>query len=441
MKSRTLSLAFLAAGMATAPMALAGQKDMTPTPWQGSVGDPVPLDWLDSEQIAKAALKFGGQSMTDERARTIVEANGFQLISWLTCAGLPGCAVFEVQGKRDDRIFRYIVSDARCKTIGDPVVIEIDPRGRPDLLGRQKQQGQPSAARTATSRPTIDTTPAPTEMGSVSTLPAEGGSATSCFGGFTALIRARQHNQFAVDRFGYTYTNEETFQVIEQGRWVGVLTMTVAAWRAPVPNTGMTEKGSAYAWLDEDDAVLASDQDVMQMIAASGATDEQAKRDMCGDRRDAKRTDLKLAAEVTTSAVHLLPIPNQITVNLEPGGVGVSFGKAVDFYATARNISLAVADAAAQATYEDCMENPGRYDPVNFPPEPGKYSLEGYLGFEKLAPETITLTGSCPITQTNQSSVQVGDTICTTSTSYACVNEDNDCKCKKTSQERVCTSG
>lgn len=441
MKSRTLSLAFLAAGMATAPVTLAGQKDMTPTPWEGGLGDPMPPDWAERERIAKATLTFAGQGMTDERARTIVEANGFQLISWLTCAGLPGCAIFEVQGKRDDRIFRYIVSDARCWSIGDPIVIEIDPRDRSDVSVRQKQQGRAPAARTATSRPTIDTTPAPMDMGSGTTPPAESGNATPCFGGFTALIRARQHNQLVIDRFGYTYTNEEIYQVIEQDRWIGVLTMSVAAWQAPVPDTGMTERGSAYAWLDEDEAVLASDQDVIQMIAASGATDEPGKRDMCGDRREAKRTDLKLAAELATSAAHLLPIPNEITVNLEPGGLGASFGKTVDFYATARNIGLAVADAAAQATYDDCMSNPGRYDPVNFSPESGKYSLEGYLGFEKLAPEAITLTGNCPTTQTNNSSVQIGDTVCTTSTKYVCVNKDNACQCQKTSQERVCTSG
>ena len=101
MKSRTLSLALLAAGVATAPETLAQQKDMTPAPWEGGLDRPV-FDWAELEQIKKNTLKFGGQSMTDERARTIAEANGFQLILWLTCAGLPGCVVFEVRGKRDD---------------------------------------------------------------------------------------------------------------------------------------------------------------------------------------------------------------------------------------------------------------------------------------------------------------------------------------------------
>lgn len=438
MKSRTLSLALLAASMATAPGTVAQQKEVTPTPWEGGLDRPE-FDWAELEQIKKNTLKFGGQSMTDERARTVVEANGFLLISWLTCAGLPGCAVFEVRGKRDDRIFRYIVSDAYCMRVGDPIIGEID-LDRPDLAGRW-QQGRMPAARTTTSRPTIDTAPASTDMGSVTTLPAEGGNATPCFGGFTALMRARQHDQFLVDRFGYTYTNEEIYQVIEQDRWVGILTMTAAAWRAPVADTGMTERGSAYAWTDKDDAVLASDQDVIQMIASSGSTDKPSKRDMCSDQRDSKRVELKLNAELAISSLHLLPLPNGITANLQPAGLGVSFSKSVDFYATARNISLAVVDAAAQATYDDCMANPGRYDPANFPPETGKYSLEGYLGFEKLAPETITLAGNCPISQTNHSSVQVGDTVCTTSTKYVCANEDHACHCKKTSQERVCTGG
>ena len=100
---------------------------------------------------------------------------------------------------------------------------------------------------------------------------------------------------------------------------------------------------------------------------------------------------------------------------------------------------LAGVEVAVQATYNDCMENPGRYDAANFPPEPGKYSLDGYLGFEPLAPQEITLTGNCPMNQTNHSSWQVGATVCTTETRYICGEQASKCSCEQTAQETVCT--
>jgi hypothetical protein len=113
--------------------------------------------------------------------------------------------------------------------------------------------------------------------------------------------------------------------------------------------------------------------------------------------------------------------------------------KNLDYCGVARNINLAAVEVAVQATYNDCMKNPGRYDAANFPPEPGKYSLEGYLGFEPLAPQTITLTGNCPITQTENASWQVGATVCTTETKYVCGTQNSQCKCQQADQETVCT--
>ena len=403
---------------------------------------------LDQIEPTVAILKFGGQFMTDARAREIVGAAGFELISWQPCAPetsepisppAQGCAIFEVQGKQDDRIFRYIVSDEFCMHLQiDPnATTQIDPNVNTQIqsqgLGGRKLRRSRQAARIATPSSSPEAVASPRAS-------ADEKSTSHCFGGFTALLRARQHNHFSVDRFGYIFKNEEIYQVLEQDRWTRALTVTTTAWEAPLgAGSGMHERGYAYAWLDKNDTVLASDEDIINWIASSGSTDKPSRRDMCSDQRDTKRSKLNLAVETAQVACMTIPIPDEIEVSFEPGGVGVAGTKTTDYCGVSRNISLAVVEAAVQAIYNDCMENPGRYDAVNFPPEPGKYSLEGYLGFEPLAPQEITLTGNCPITQTKNASWQVGATVCTTETKYVCDTQDSKCKCQQTDQETICT--
>jgi hypothetical protein len=398
---------------------------------------------LDQINPTQATLRFGGQFMTDARAREIAGAAGFALISWQSCAPAAsgpiaapaqGCAIFEVQDKQDDRIFRYIVSDRSCVDlqIDRNTTTQVNPTqefgGRKLRRSRQATQiATPSSTREAVARPGAT---------------AEVKSTRHCFGGFTALLRARQHNHFSVDQVGYIFKNEEIYQVLEQDRWTRALTVTATGWEAPLgAGSGMHERGYAYAWLDKDDTVLASDEDIVNWIASSGSTDKPSRRDMCSDQRDTHRSKLNVLAETAQAACLVIPVPDEIEASFEPGGVGIGGTKNLDYCGLARNVSLAVVDLAAQSTYNDCMKNPGRYDAANFPPEPGKYSLEGYLGFEPLAPQEITLTGNCPITQTTQSSWQVGGTVCTTDTKYVCGMQDSKCTCQQASQETVCTGG
>jgi hypothetical protein len=398
------------------------------------------LGGLDQIEPTKATLRFGGKFMTDARAEEIVGTAGFELLSWQRCAAeasgpisLPadGCAIFEVQGKRDDRIFRYIVSDKLCMHL--EIDTEATERTKPNAHDAGMLRRSRQVARIATPSST------PASVGSPRAT-AQAKTTSHCFGGFTALLRARQHNHFSVDRFGYIFKNEEIYQVLEQDRWTRALTATTTAWEAPLgAGSGMHERGYAYAWVDDNDAVLASDEDIVHWIASSGSTEKPSRRDMCSDQRDTKRSKLNLATEMAQASCMLIPLPDEIATSIEPFGLGMSGTKNLDYCGVARNINLAAVEVAVQATYNDCMKNPGRYDAANFPPEPGKYSLEGYLGFEPLAPQTITLTGNCPITQTENASWQVGATVCTTETKYVCGTQNSQCKCQQADQETVCT--
>ncbi len=387
------------------------------------------LDPAIIERNAKLRLKFGGRSMNDERAKSIADAAGFTYISWNTCAGAPGCAVFEVQGKKG-AIYRYIVSEERCKPIGKERAGVGDPASI--------VSGAARTGRHAESNPTNPKSPSalPTPI-SEDDEPA---TPKNCFSQYTSLLRARQHNVFSIDHRSYTFKLEERYQAIVAERWEEVLTSIVGAWEQP-SSGGMTQRGTTYEWLDAAGNSLKQDSQVIEWIESSGSGPTPTVEQTCRSERDKVKARWTLAAEAGLTAVcAAIPLPTQISASFG----GVSASKSLDYCASNRNTALAAIEVAAAATYDDCIKNPGRYDPAHHTPVPGKYSLEGYLGFEPMIAEVITFEGNCPMTRTNKVTTDLGGGwICTTTSKYFCAKDsDNNCSCKKAGEdEQVCTQG
>ena len=83
--------------------------------------------------------------------------------------------------------------------------------------------------------------------------------------------------------------------------------------------------------------------------------------------------------------------------------------------------------------YEDCLENPGRYFPDDYRPEPFPLIVHEDNGFLPEVPEKMFLDGDdCPPYKTVITGFAVGSLSCTMETPYTCEkNNDGECQCDK----------
>jgi hypothetical protein len=360
---------------------------------------------------------FGGSLMDDSRARAIADHEGFNFVSWEGCSGVSDCIMLEVKGRQQGWVYRYVLVGEKCSPLSTA-----HPSGPAGDAGK---------------------------------------TADHCFGGYTVLIRARQHNSYSSYQNYYTARFEEDWQAIAGGKWTPFSTTISSAWEQPVPNSGADERGAAFSWLDPSGKVLQKDASVENIISSSGSQTGVTAKDLCQAQQDFKKARLTEKAEKKAELCTLVPIPQTISVTgggegtLEPEGVGgkisvnVGATKTLDFCALNRNIDLASALAAADQEYLDCLQHPGRYFPSSFPPEPAALDLTNVKGFEPVAPTKITIAGACPIDKKVQVEQDMGGGwVCTTTTTYTGCHpvkesdQQESCECtQKGSSAEVCTGG
>lgn len=440
--SRT-SFAWCAAVLTCGAIVATSAQAQTKVIVKGTTDSPLDLrGWAEVERIAKATLKFDGAEMTTGRAGAIANAAGFDFIGWQTCPSTDNCMILEVKGRKAGWVYRYTLLGERC-LIRRPTEIDLS---RPAPTG-----GLPA---TRTSRQ-AGRTVAHAAVKDVIAFPEdEDGKASGCFGGYSVVVRARQHSSYVANYIYYTGRHELIYQAVVDGRWTPFATYLTGVWQTAVEGTGMTERGSSYSWLDGDDKVLAKDAELVYWIASSGSETGDTAADLCQRREDSQRARLTAAAEPALAAACLaIPLPTAITIgaggsaNLQPGGVGPtisltgSASKTFDYCAANRNATLSVIEAVADAEYNDCRDNPGRYFPDKFAPEPDEFSLAGYLGFEPLTPTRVIAVANCPISKTDTEVKDMGGGWeCTVTTKSFCSVENDRCACKPSGpSETVCT--
>ena len=412
-----------------------------------------PLDqrgWAEVERLAKLTLTFAGTQMTNSRAGAIANTAGFDFVGWQTCPSTDNCMILEVKGRKAGWVYRYVLLGERCLISR---TTEIDP-SRPGITAdlpsarTSRQAGRSAAAGVGT------------DVGSIRddfTFPEdEDGEASGCFGGYSVVVRARQHSSYVASYIYYTGRQELIYQAVADRRWIPFATYLTGVWQTAVEGSGMTERGSSYSWLDGDDKVVAEDAEQVQWIASSGSEAGDTAADLCQRHENSQRTKLTQAAEPALALVCLaIPLPQTITIggggsaNLQPGGVGGtislngSASKTFDYCAANRNIALSQIEATVDAEYNDCRENPGRYFPDKFAPEPDELSLAGYLGFEPLTPTRLIAVANCPIAKTDTEVKDMGGGWqCTVTTKSFCSVKNDECECKPSGpSETVCTGG
>ncbi len=397
-----------------------------------------------NENAVECPPIFDGVAMTDDRAASIAGAAGFELQDWRGCAGIDECLLMFV---RDDAEadFVYVVGSENCIDHSfDPGTTLESPRStvgvnRDVLVARESRRPVDGRARTA--------------LGEVDTrADLNDRSTVDCFGGETALLRARLTRSLSIDNLNLAFQGEnfwespDTSPTIPHSRqgagWLPRATERFLAfqqWTPPVPEEhrgGVDLRGHAYEIVDPQGVVLGSDETSYIVNEASGG--KQSKKEMCQGEQDRFETR---AAPLSGSAVDLVcavtPMADRYTVS----AVFLSGTKDVPYCNFFHNLSSELTGIYSQSVYDDCMENPGRYDP-DYPPEPNPYSLAGYLGTDPLvAPELILAVVSCPITYTDVISYRVAGNDCVRTTKYVCAEQNDACTCDQPATDLVCTGG
>ncbi|WP_138933018.1 hypothetical protein [Roseovarius arcticus] len=383
--------------------------------------------------------------MTDDRAASIASAAGVELMEWRGCAGIDDCLLMSVMDDEEEE-FVYVISSENC------VEIEIDlddPRAGP--ITRDPSRPFKHSARRGSKAASART-------GSVEGKPENrtnpvGHTNNDCFGGETAVLRARISRSLSIDNLNLAFHGENIWEVPDTtgiyellfpdgDGWKPLATERFLAfqqWTPPVPDehrAGVDQQGHAYEIVDPQGVVLGSDEESYIVYEASG--DTQTKKEMCQGEQD--RFD-KRTAPLSGSAVDLVcgatPMFDRITFS---AGF-VSGTKEVPYCDFFHDLASELTGYYSQSVYDDCMENPGRYDP-DYPPEPGPYSLAGYLGTAPVVALQIILPlASCPISHTKVIGYRVGGLDCTQTTKYICAEQNDVCTCDTPATDEVCTGG
>jgi hypothetical protein len=315
--------------IAIATLNAAGEERRGISPDKGPLEDPgtVPVE----DALESLVQTFAGERLTKARAKQIVEAAGLTFLSFYRCAfPADDCAIFEVQGPRGVG-FQYQVSSERCRhVITDPV------------LTRGKPAPSPSA-----------------------------GNLSPCFAGYTAFIRARHHNTLFADHTGSSMSLSNYYQIMQNGRWTDVASMTTSAWNLIEWGHGTHHIGWAYDIRDANGHLLAGDGYQVDAIASTGANGE-TKQEACGRRRKSLVDDHLLVNAKIFASCKMAPFPDNGSVTVG-GSVEVvelqgTLGKNNDVCANNQQVMDRWAEVAGNALYDDCVLYPGHYFPADFTP-------------------------------------------------------------------------
>jgi hypothetical protein len=384
-------------------------------------------------------ILFGGTAMTEPRAERLASAAGFQLLDWHACDDverIDNCVMLVVRNDAGEE-YAYVVSADSCVELTvDPSANVQSPRANPrDAAQPVRRAGNRETARTATGRPEVDSWPY-TEV------------RAHCFGSRLALLRARQTKGLLIDHDNLFFYAQNVWEIPQHRPTVRIdpdddgwsvrateKLMAFEQWLPPseVGLSGMTSRGHAYELIDGAGRTLGSDGETVNSIAGSG--DTRTKEEMCKAQQERLQTR---TAPIKGSLVDVLcivtPLPDEISI-----GEGLVATKYIPYCSFFRNAASELTGLYEQSVYDDCMANPGRYDPENFPPEESPYSLAGFVGAEPLFPVAITLEGAaCPMNKTESTSWEGAGMRCETEAIYVCGEQAGQCKCEQERVESVC---
>jgi hypothetical protein len=203
--------------------------------------------------------------------------------------------------------------------------------------------------------------------------------------------------------------------------------------------------------MDSKGSVVASSSDEVYYIASSTPPGPSLK-DRCTAMATGYQSAYVAANQVAYDIckVVTLPFPDVTSVNasLAPLGVGVTIGgtKNMEICSGAKDTVNTVINAATNLVINDCLENPGRYFPADYPAVTTPFEIVTDA-FKSTAPEKIVLEGDCPQSTTFISQFQFGNMVCTQSTPMTCEkNSKGECECKSNvgvgnKVTTVCTDG
>jgi hypothetical protein len=331
------------------------------------------LDRPVTEQQAQLIFKFDGQVMNDTRAASIAAASGFDLVSWQPCPSTANCMNLQVRSRQQGWIFRYLLIGETCR----PKITGLTKPGLTDMIDRPSSPTIHAKATPMSDRKAAAVTArtAPTALAA--------GHASSCFGGYTAILRARLHNSYTSNYTGYLARFEAIYQTMSDGKWTPFASSIVADWRVPSATTSGTEVGNGYSWRDGAGKEVKADSSLVLATPSSGDISGASVAELCGGQKDARRTSMIQADGKSWAACNLLPIiPDSITIGAEgvikgaPGGVGGDIsvnGEVtvnVDLCAINEASDMRDIEKTAAAEYLDCLQHPARFFPELFTPPP-----------------------------------------------------------------------
>jgi hypothetical protein len=402
---------------------------------------------VDSIQLRPVIIMFDGTNMTDARAKTIAKNAGFTFVSWSPCvSNAQHCAAIKVEGKRG-HIYEYPVIDKKCfadkletkNNYGIGSVTQATATAQSNVQGTSDNSARRRAKRVAVKNGTLATvSSSSTVVGQVTVPPPEEetGNASYCFGGFTALHRIRIEDSYTATGSGFISQLNHTYQLIVNKRWTDKVIEQLDAWDWPISGSGQSDRGHDYKLMDSKGSVVASSSDEVYYIASSTPPGPSLK-DRCTAMATGYQGVFAAANQVAYDIckVVTLPLPDVVNVSgsLQPLGVGATLGgsKNMEVCSGAKDTVNTVINAATNLVINDCLENPGRYFPADYPAVTTPLEIVTDT-FKSTAPEKITLEGDCPPLSTYISSFQFGSMVCTQSTPMTCEkNSKGECECKQ----------
>jgi hypothetical protein len=390
--------------------------------------------------------RFAGAVLDQARAEAIAEGAGFDLVAFHRCAfDAEECAMFEVQGPRN--VFMYQVSASRCRTL-----VFDDPEQAATVGARVSRA---TTSRSAQSPTSDDTSAASTGAGADHGEPTwdpAAGDASACFAGYTADYRFREASTLYADYRGFEIKMEHHYQLIVNGFWTDVVTTITSTWDMQIrPDSSMRTRGWSYELRDSNDDVIGSDGVLTESIASSGSSSTDASLEA---RCQAKQRSLETQQAVAIAegeavcrlATLFMPDSSTVSIDLTPLGVGgsVEATKNQDLCGGGANISTKKSEAAGAQLFEDCLENPGRYFPVDYPPPTRAIDYQELPGFESpYATQDVGAGQGCPATMVAHEVVEMADgSVCEADVSRTCELQSNgSCRCSNgvVVGEMVCT--
>jgi hypothetical protein len=405
-----------------------------------------------ADSIVASIPIFDGAVMTRQRAAAMAKVMNSELLSFRSCAYHSGkCVMMEVVAP-NKKAYLYQISSERCLV---PVDRSIDNSATDQdmVVGQsgptlRRPRGPEARQRRVVGDPGLPNTGAQPDQPWVDSRPP--GSASYCFAGYRADYRVRQDNLLYADHTGYALEINLAVQLIDNGYWKDAMTSTTSAWDLLKPDSQLNNKGKAFELRDSLGRVITSESESEDWIAASPPQVGLTER--CAAKRDSMQAGAELACQVgfDVCRVATAAIPDSATagLSLEPLGMGghIETTKNQDFCRNAKDTQIAISKVASAGMYEDCLENPGRYFPADYPPPDADIDLAHLINFKPFYPKEyvrVTVSGtSCPPTTTEHFSTDMGGGItCDAVVRYTCKSTGGECRCTepKVVGDLVCT--